>query len=84
MISDVAYIFIYLLAIFMSYLNQYLLKSVGSGGSEDKNEPVLSSPTVSGCSTVNPTSHKGTCGFTSHGPLGMTQNATRLISKRLS
>jgi hypothetical protein len=35
-------------------------------------------------STVSPTSYKGTCGFTSHGPLGMPENATRLISRRLS
>jgi hypothetical protein len=35
-------------------------------------------------STVSPTSCKGTCGFTTYGPLRMPHNATRLISRRLS
>jgi hypothetical protein len=35
-------------------------------------------------STVSPTSCKGTCGFTRRGLLGMPQNVTRLINRRLS
>jgi hypothetical protein len=35
-------------------------------------------------STVGPTSCTGMDSFTSHGPLGMPQNATRLTSRRLS
>jgi hypothetical protein len=47
---------------------------IGSGGSEDKMSQCL----IPLESTVSPTSCKGTCTFTSHGPLGMPQNATRL------
>jgi hypothetical protein len=35
-------------------------------------------------STVSPISCKGTSSFTSHDPLGMPQNATRWINRRLS
>jgi hypothetical protein len=53
---------------------------VGFGGSKDK----MSQCPISHESTMNPTSCKGTCTFTSHGPLGMPQNATKPINRRLS
>jgi hypothetical protein len=53
---------------------QWLFAVVGSGESED----------ITHESTVSPISCKGTGGFTSHGLLGMSQNATRQINRRHS
>jgi hypothetical protein len=63
-------------------INMNNREHIGSAGSDRKTKKP--SAPIPHESTVGAISCKGTGGFTSLGPLGISQNASRLINRRLS